>query len=80
MRAAPETGRTHQIRVHCQFAGHAIVGDDKYTAREIAPALRRVSSLCLHAEKLAFDEPKGGKRIEVVAPLDQQFLRLLETL
>ena len=77
MRAAPETGRTHQIRVHCQFAGHAIVGDDKYTAREIAPALRRVSSLCLHAEKLAFDEPKGGKRIEVVAPLDQQFLRLL---
>ena len=80
MRAAPETGRTHQIRVHCQFVEHAIVGDEKYTAREIAPALRRITSLCLHAEKLAFDDLKLGKRIEVVAPLDQQFLRLLEAL
>ena len=80
VRAAPETGRTHQIRVHCQFVGHAIVGDDKYTAREIAPALKRITSLCLHAEKLSFDDLKLGKRIEVVAPLDQQFLRLLEAL
>ena len=28
--AQPITGRTHQIRVHCQFAGHPIVGDVKY--------------------------------------------------
>jgi 23S rRNA pseudouridine955/2504/2580 synthase len=32
--AKPITGRTHQIRVHAQFAGHAIAGDDKYLHRE----------------------------------------------
>ncbi len=80
VRAAPETGRTHQIRVHCQFAGHPIVGDDKYTSREIAPSLRRVTSLCLHAEKLAFDDPKKGKRVEVSAPIDKHFSLLLESL
>ena len=36
--------------------------------------------LRVRAEKLAFDDPKLGERIEVVAPLDQQFLRLLEAL
>jgi len=80
MRAEPETGRTHQIRVHCQHTGHPIVGDDKYTAREMAPSLSRVSSLCLHAEKLTFSDPKKGTRIEVSAPLDKHFSRLLDSL
>ncbi|MFT7207895.1 MAG: 23S rRNA pseudouridine955/2504/2580 synthase, partial [Pseudohongiellaceae bacterium] len=37
--AMPQTGRTHQIRVHCQHSGHGIVGDDKYTFKAKGSAL-----------------------------------------
>jgi RluA family pseudouridine synthase len=42
----PETGRTHQIRVHCQFLGTPIVGDSWYGAKDCD------ASLCLHAEEI----------------------------
>jgi len=65
---APETGRTHQIRVHLASRGHPIVGDDLYGGprwRGIrGPALRRalagVSTLLLHAASLAFRDPFSG--------------------
>jgi 23S rRNA pseudouridine955/2504/2580 synthase len=65
-----ETGRTHQIRVHCQLAGHSLVGDDKYgsddeNARARTLGLRR---MFLHAHRLRFREP-GGERITVESPL-----------
>ena len=54
MEAMPITGRTHQIRVHCQAMGHAIVGDKKYGNKEIN---KRVASegcngLFLHAHAI----------------------------
>lgn len=65
---APQTGRTHQIRVHLASRGHPIVGDDLYGGprwrgiRE--PGLRRalagVSTLLLHAASLAFRDPFSG--------------------
>lgn len=80
IRALPETGRTHQIRVHCQVAGHTIMGDDKYTPREVAQSAPKVSSLCLHAERLAFLASPERGTIEVVAELDSQFAELLTRL
>jgi 23S rRNA-/tRNA-specific pseudouridylate synthase len=52
----PITGRTHQLRVHMASIGHPIVGDHQYGRRE-------ASRLLLHAEKLAFQHPKTGKRL-----------------
>lgn len=53
----PVTGRTNQLRIHCETIGHPIVGD---TARGGSNFER----LCLHAHKLAFRHPATGERIE----------------
>lgn len=61
--AEPVTGRTHQIRVHSQFQGYAIAGDDKYrdkTQTQI-DQVHGVKRLCLHALQLEFPHPITGK-------------------
>jgi len=80
VQAMPETGRTHQIRVHCQHAGHGIVGDDKYTFRASNSLLEGVKNLCLHAWKIEFEMPDGGGSIRVEAPIPNQLSELLRTL
>lgn len=76
--AIPLSGRTHQIRVHAQHAGHPIVGDPKYTNR-LHSALDRQFRLCLHAASLSFRLAEG-EQIKVSAPLQQNMSQLLETL
>ncbi len=68
MQAMPITGRTHQIRVHCQYAGHPIVGDNKYTPTT-KNALSQEKHLCLHAAMLNFSLPDAAERITVQAPV-----------
>lgn len=69
--ARPITGRTHQIRVHCQFAGHAIVGDQKYGTDEMNEKMKQqgFDRLFLHAAELRFPLPSGGRKV-IKAPLD----------
>ncbi len=69
--ARPITGRTHQIRVHAQYAGHSLVGDEKYGNDEINTAMRIVGikRLFLHASALAFYLPGSDKLTRVDAPL-----------
>ncbi len=78
--ASPETGRTHQIRVHCQSRGHAIVGDSKYTQPGVTRPALTAKSLCLHAQRLAFAPAKDAEVLEFEAPLDGSFERLLRRL
>lgn len=68
----PLTGRTHQLRVHCQYMGHPIVGDGKYTG-DFAPAdyLKHGRELHLHARALRMPLP-SGKMLEVYAPLSDR--------
>jgi len=89
----PETGRTHQIRVHLSEAGHPVIGDARYgggaarargfhgpqeaRARRVAAAAPRQA---LHARALAFDPPGGGARVEVVSPLPADLVRLRDVL
>jgi 23S rRNA pseudouridine955/2504/2580 synthase len=76
--ARPVTGRTHQIRVHCQYAGYPILGDDKYGDDEADANFRKLGlkRLFLHAHSLAFN--LDGKRISVVAPLPPELEKVLE--
>jgi len=50
----PETGRTHQLRVHLEFIGHAILGDRLYASPETQ---QRSERLLLHANELSFEHP-----------------------
>lgn len=69
--ARPITGRTHQIRVHAQYAGHVLVGDEKYGNDEINGVMRGqgVKRLFLHASSLSFYLPESDELTRVDAPL-----------
>ncbi|KAK1294154.1 RNA pseudouridine synthase 1 [Acorus calamus] len=67
VRARPRSGRTHQIRLHCQYLGIPIRGDVKYGgAGEWDGAV--CGGHLLHAESLAFEHPVTGARLELRAP------------
>ena len=64
VRLMPESGRTHQLRVHMMSIGHAILGDRFYgNAIEINLA----KDLQLHAKKLVVNHPKSGKSLELIS-------------
>ncbi|WP_112289891.1 RluA family pseudouridine synthase [Rahnella sp. AN3-3W3] len=59
----PETGRTHQLRIHCQQMGHPILGCDLYGGR-LLPGTEQTPRLMLHASELHFVHPFSLERIE----------------
>lgn len=69
--ARPITGRTHQIRVHAQYVGHVLVGDEKYGNDEINEVMRGqgIRRLFLHASSLSFYLPESDELTCVDAPL-----------
>lgn len=60
----PQTGRTHQLRVHMQALGHPILGDDLYAD---PPTLAKAERLMLHAAALSFTHPKSGEPLVFTA-------------
>lgn len=79
VQASPVTGRTHQIRVHTQAAGHPIAMDDKYGDETFSQQMQQLglSRLFLHAETLSFHHPKTEQWTTVEAPLDKELLKVL---
>ena len=78
MRFRLETGRTHQIRVHCAHVGHPIVGDPTYgSGRSVGVNL---PGQALHAERLTLIHPVSGEPVTAIAPLPPHFLKLLAVL
>ena len=84
-----ETGRTHQIRVHMEYAGYPVVGDPLYGGRkrfpkgaspELREALEKFGRQALHAAKLTLTHPKTGKRVSYEAPLPDDLKGLLAIL
>ncbi len=67
-----ETGRKHQIRVHCKDAGHPILGDKRYYPSSNSP----ISRMCLHSYLLEFLHPITGKKMSFSAPIPQAFKKL----
>ncbi|MBI4078710.1 MAG: RluA family pseudouridine synthase [Candidatus Levybacteria bacterium] len=77
----PETGRTHQIRVHLKYIGHPIVSDELYAGRKTARADRKMlPRLFLHAAKISFFHPKNGEVITLKSPLPSELLGFLALL
>ncbi|HEU5116535.1 MAG TPA: RluA family pseudouridine synthase [Isosphaeraceae bacterium] len=90
VRCFPQTGRTHQIRVHLTHVGHPIVADKLYSGRdrlmhgEISPESGSDSVLidrqALHAHELRLTHPVSGKPLEFCAPIPTDFERVLDAL
>ena len=77
--ARPVTGRTHQIRVHCQHAGHPVIGDSKYTF-DRSHSFASVRHLNLHSAELSFRHPVSGEAMTVTAPLRDEMKSLIDRL
>lgn len=78
VRVYPETGRTHQIRVHLASIGHPIVADATYgRSRRTRLPIRRQA---LHAERLRLQHPRLDRAVTVSAPLPADFAAALELL
>jgi 23S rRNA pseudouridine1911/1915/1917 synthase len=72
-----ETGRTHQIRVHLQYLGHPLVGDQVYGR---APTKAWLPRQALHARELALVHPVTRKQVGWQAPLPPDLQQLLQSL
>ncbi|HIP22863.1 MAG TPA: RNA pseudouridine synthase, partial [Rhodobacteraceae bacterium] len=85
-----ETGRTHQIRAHMSYVGHALVGDQTYGGKRAIPkdalspeqaeALRSFHRQALHAATLGFIHPVSGESLRFEAPLPADIADLLRRL
>ncbi len=62
----PKTGRTHQLRVHMQYLGHAILGDELYASNEV---IQKSNRLLLHASAIEFQHPVNGDIIGIDSPV-----------
>lgn len=82
VKASPITGRTHQIRVHTQFAGHPIALDDKYGERDFDQKMQQLglNRLFLHAYRIRFIHPKTEEEMNITAPLDKNLKSVLAKL
>jgi 23S rRNA pseudouridine1911/1915/1917 synthase len=72
----PATGRTHQLRVHCKFMGHSIVGDEVYLTKKQPHHLPPLNRLFLHAAKLEFTD-LDGTPVKVSCPLPPELTEYL---
>ena len=82
VRAFPVTGRTHQIRVHCQTKGHPIACDAKYGAQDFDSKVKEkgLKRLFLHAASIEFTHPRTEQRLKVEAPLGKELESVLHQL
>lgn len=78
LEAAPETGRTHQIRVHLSAIGHPILGDRAYGGGGDDAARVGLSRPFLHAWRLRFRHPVTGEQISLEDPLPGELLDVLD--
>lgn len=76
-----ETGRTHQIRVHMQALGTPILGDDKYSEKQLNKLPNgKKPKMCLHSYTLEFKHPNKDEVMQFKAPINSKMLEIMEQL
>ena len=70
VRCRLETGRTHQIRVHMSYLGHAVAGDQVYGPKKV---ITELMGQCLHARKIGFIHPRTHEYMEFTSNLPGYF-------
>jgi 23S rRNA pseudouridine1911/1915/1917 synthase len=79
-----ETGRTHQVRVHCASIGHPLLGDPAYgrTPKSLRPLMERLGFVrqALHAAELGFVHPVTGENIRFRSDLPPDMAELIDQL
>jgi 23S rRNA pseudouridine1911/1915/1917 synthase len=85
----PQTGRTHQIRVHLSSIGHPVLGDPLYGRKGrpgtihdpvLKECVKRMNRQALHAQRLEFTHPRTGERVQFISPIPQDMKEALEWL
>lgn len=77
----PETGRTHQLRVHLKYLGHPIVGDELYSGRKVYQSTRSwATRLMLHAREISFQHPQNRNLMHFVAAPPPEWDRIISLL
>lgn len=74
LRLRPETGRTHQLRVHMAYLGHPLAGDWLYGTED----KNLIARPALHSYELWFTQPVTGQEMHFTAPIPQDMQRLLK--
>jgi 23S rRNA pseudouridine1911/1915/1917 synthase len=86
LKILPQTGRTHQIRVHLSSIGHPVLGDPLYGRKGrpgaihdpvLKECVKRIHRQALHAHRLKFDHPRTGERVQFVAPVPEDMNEVL---
>ncbi len=85
----PQTGRTHQIRVHLSSIGHPILGDPLYGRKGrpgaihdpvLRQCVKRLNRQALHAQRLEFTHPQTGETVRFASPMPRDMEEVLEWL
>ena len=81
VQAEPQTGRMHQLRKHFSHIFHPIIGDRTHGCNKQNKLFKErweMETMLLHASQLSFTHPVTGVAVVIAAPLQAEFLRVME--
>lgn len=79
--ARPQTGRMHQLRKHFAHIHHPIIGDRPHGCNKQNKLFKdtwEMTTMLLHASELSFEHPVSGKAVQIKAPLQDEFNRVIK--